>query len=151
MSKVCNLTLHNDAGESVLASDLVRWAEKNSRIFYKTSVSWLVNGQLKRMDAKSIKVSILPDNSGLICFDDDRDYDNGYILDAYGKLRYRLRVPWELTGLDIPKGAKMWFRDITSCIQGTFGAAAWIEYAGDYYFELDYHEGKFLWGKKIRY
>ena len=45
----------------------------------------------------------------------------------------------------------MWFRNVGTHNEGQFGVIAWIEYAGDFYFELDYHEGKFLWGKEIRF
>jgi hypothetical protein len=99
-----------------------------------------------------LSVSLLPDASGLICFEPTYERpDNCYILDAYGKERFRLRVPWKLTPYDVPPAAKMWFRNIGTHDDGQFGVTAWIEYAGDFYYELDYHEGNFLWGKQIRF
>ena len=99
-----------------------------------------------------LSVNLLPDASGLICFEPAYDKpDNCYVLDAYGKERYRLRVPWELTPYDVPPSAKMWFRNVGMHMEGQFGVTAWIEYAGDFYFELDYQEGRFLWGKEIRF
>lgn len=58
----------------------------------------------------------------------------------------------------------MWFKTVSEPYvnpktgeKGNFGVSAYIEgsgsggYAeGDWYFELDYHGGNFLWGKEIR-
>ena len=114
---------------------------------------------------------LLPDSTGFICFDRNRKPDNCLLLDAYGKERLRLTVPWELTGIDIDNEARAWLKgqgkpyappEVYFCNisgpyenpadgkMGQFGVTAWIEYAGMYYFELDYHTGKFLWGKPIR-
>ncbi|HET6553642.1 MAG TPA: hypothetical protein VFG49_08900, partial [Dyella sp.] len=111
---------------------------------------WTVDGQLLSRIRDSYWGQ-LPDSSGFICFEAVFKPDNCYVLDAYGKERYRLRVPWELTAYDVPSGAKMWFRNVSTHPDGQFGVTAWIEYAGDFYFELDYHEGRFLWGKEIRF
>lgn len=112
-----------------------------------------------------ISINLLPDSSGFLRFESGWDRpDNCLLLDAYGKERMRLTVPWELTELDIPKDVAMCFKNVSSPYinpkngkQGQFGVSAWIEgsgsggYAeGDWYFELDYHTGKFLWGKEIR-
>jgi hypothetical protein len=94
---------------------------------------------------------VLPDSSGLICFESGFTPDGCYVLDAYGKERYTLTVPWELTPYEVPAGAKMWFRNVGTHPDGQFGVTAWIEYAGDFYFELDYHKGCFLWAKEIRF
>ena len=99
-----------------------------------------------------LSVNLLPDAMGLICIEPRYDrHDNCYVVDGYGKCKYRLTVPWRLTGYEVPPGAQMWFRNMGTHREGQFGVTAWIEYAGDFYFELDYHEGKFLWGKKIRF
>jgi hypothetical protein len=99
-----------------------------------------------------LSVNALPDASGLLCVEPKYDRrDNCYVLDACGKERYRLSVPWELTNYDVPTDAKMWFRSAGAHSEGKFGLTAWVEYAGDFYFELDYHNGRFLWGKEIRF
>jgi hypothetical protein len=149
-AKISNFTLHNARGESVLASELAQWALRAQRPFNVASYSWMVNGKL----ISRIKNSYwreLPDASGFICFEDDRDTDNCYVTDIYAEQRYRLRVPWKLTPYEVPPGAKMWFRNEGTHNDGKFGVTAWIEYAGDFYFELDYHEGRFLWGREIRF
>jgi hypothetical protein len=99
-----------------------------------------------------LSVNLLPDASGLICVEPTYSKaDNCYVLDAYGKLRYRLTVPCELTPYEIPSTAKRWFRGSSAHHDGQFGITAWIECAGDFYFELDYLAGRFLWGKEIRF
>ncbi|MBZ0134557.1 MAG: hypothetical protein K8D98_01390, partial [Rhodanobacter sp.] len=100
---------------------------------------------------RGLKVWILPDASGLICFEDYRQNDNCYVLDVYGEFRYRLTVPCELIKYDVPAESKRWFRNVGDYLGGGYGVSAWIESAGDFYFELDYHAGRFLWGKEIRF
>jgi hypothetical protein len=112
-----------------------------------------------------VSFDVLPDHSGFLRFESGWDRpDNCLLLDAYGKERMRLTVPWELTGREIAKDAVMCFKNVSAPYvnpkdgkQGQFGVSAYIEgsgsggYAeGDWYFELDYHTGKFLWGKEIR-
>jgi hypothetical protein len=112
-----------------------------------------------------VSFKLLPDSSGFLRFESGWDRaDNCLLLDAYGKERMRLTVPWELTGREISKDAVMCFKNVSEPYinpmdgkQGQFGVSAYIEgsgsggYAeGDWYFELDYHTGKFLWGKEIR-
>lgn len=128
-------------------------------------LTWIYNSELFGLDVNlTTSISKLPDSSGFIAFEDDWMLDNCLLLDAYGKERMRLMVPWELTELDIPKDAVMSFKNISDPYKnpkdgklGQFGVSAWIEgsgsggYAeGDWYFELDYHTGKFLWGREIR-
>ncbi|WP_201313833.1 hypothetical protein [Dyella sp. EPa41] len=154
MNKVELPTLRNALGEAVARNQLINWkpADGSGRPFLPVEISWIVNGRrLSLPMRKGLLINVLPDASGFICFEDDRDTDNCYVLDAYGKERYRLRVPWELTPYDVPPGAKMWFRNVGTHMDGQYGVTAWIEYAGDFYFELDYHEGRFLWGKEIRF
>jgi hypothetical protein len=149
-AKISNFTLHNAGGESVLSSELIGWALKAQWPFNVASYSWTVDGE-PFSHTKDSFWEELPDASGFICFESGFKPDNCYILDAYGKLRYRLHVPWELTGYEVPHGAKMWFRNVGTHNDGQFGVTAWVEYAGDFYFELDYHEGRFLWGREIRF
>jgi len=154
MSKVENATIHNDLGESVARDQLIHWGAPDGslRRFLPTSLTWTVDGEPMCISMRaSLNVWVLPDDSGLICFEGERSKDNCYVLDAYGSERCRLRVPWELTPYDVPSTAKMWFRNIGVHPDGEFGVTAWIEYAGDFYFELDYREGRFLWGKEIRF
>ena len=71
----------------------------------------------------------------------------------------RLTVPWQLTKPQNPESAKppTSFADVSGPYsnpvdgrKGEFGVSAWVEHAGQYYFELNYHAGQFLWGKEIR-
>jgi len=71
----------------------------------------------------------------------------------------RLTVPWQLTNPKNPESAKpptsfalvsAPFVNPTDGKEGHFGVTAWVEHAGQYYFELDYHSGQFLWGRPIR-
>lgn len=170
------LTLHNNRGHSILSTDLRAWREPvtNSEIFGPViAYSWLVDGEEKRIDdpQSQLSVKLLPDSSGFICFAQEAKHDNCLLLDAYGKERLRLTVPWELTGIDVYAEARAWLKnqgkpyvppEMYFCTisgpyvnpldgkMGQFGVTAWIEYAGMYYFELDYHTGQFLWGKPIR-
>ena len=166
MNKIEKFTLHNALGEMVLALDLLSWASQQSewKPFNTTKYSWIVAGKEFEADSKTGSWWVLPDSSGFVCFERSFTPDNCVLLDAYGKERIRLKVPWELTGRDISEDAKMFFVNIsgpfdnpTTGEKGTFGVSACIESADDYffiatdyYFELDYHAGKFLWAKDIR-
>lgn len=162
---VSEFTLHNDRGQSVLSSELSNWALKDGgfEIFGPViAYSWKVNGTPVRFSDSENKISlhILQDASGFIGFEQDRWEPNNCVLfDAYGKERMRLTVPWQLTHPKNPESAKppTSFENISGPYinpadgkQGEFGVTAWVEHAGKYYFELDYHTGRFLWGKEIR-
>lgn len=149
-NRVSNFTLHNARGESLLPSELFDWSSRSSCPFNVSSYSWVVDGVLHSQIASSFWRE-LPDATGFICFEPRFEQDNCCVIDAYAQQRYRLTVPWELTPYDVPSDAKMWFRNIGTHSDGKFGVTAWIEYAGDFYFELDYHRGSFLWGKEIRF
>lgn len=154
MSRVENATLINGRGESVAIDELIHWhpPEGDWRPFLSTKLTWTVDGMHKGLPLeKKLYVKVLPDASGLICFEGGFRDDNCYVLDAYGEFRYRLTVPCELTKYEVPMEAKRWFRGLGSCLGGQYGVFAWIECAGDFYFELDYHTGRFLWGKEIRF
>lgn len=101
---------------------------------------------------------MLPDSTGFICFESESKPDNCTLLDAYGKERMRLTVPWRLTGSTSPESGHppTSFENISEPYvnpadgrPGKFGVTAWVEYAGKHYFELDYHTGQFLWCKRI--
>ncbi|MFA7347131.1 MAG: hypothetical protein WCZ86_05185 [Desulfurivibrionaceae bacterium] len=155
--------------------DDISLGEKSKLIQFRApsplvKLTWVCDDKLFSLDinvkgGKPTKsISKLPDSSGFICFEKDYKPDNCVLLDAYGKERIRLTVPWELTGRDISQNAKMFFvgmggpfDDPTTGQKGKFGVSACIESADDYffiatdyYFELDYHAGKFLWAKDIR-
>jgi hypothetical protein len=126
-----------------------------------THYSWYVGDQLIETPAKGGKETweVLPDASGFICFEDDWKPDNCLLLDVYGKERMRLTVPWQFTRPRNPESARpptSFARVNEPCInpadgtEGQFGLNAWVEHAGTYYFELNYHTGQFLWGKEIR-
>jgi len=168
--RVNNFMMHGTEGYSILRDKWVDWVNEhqgklncsleNGWGFGKvTHYSWNVGDELIRVSVdKWIYSILLPDSSGFIGFEEGLKPDGCLLLDAYGKERRRLTVPWELTRRDVPKQAEMWFRNIDGPYdnpitgeKGEFGVSAWIEYAGDYYFELDYHAGKFLWGKPIRF
>lgn len=118
------------------------------------------SGRSYSLNAKDLFVQILPDRSGLICLESNRQGSKfetsmqtaAFILNTDGSLRCRLEVPTELTGRDVPASASKSFGWIekSSIGEARYGLVASIEYAGDYYFELNYHTGEFLWGKEIR-
>jgi hypothetical protein len=102
---------------------------------------------------------VLPDATGFIAFESDWKPNNCLLLDVYGKERMRLTVPWEMTGSTHPESARAptSFANISEPYEhpqtgekGKFGVTAWVERMGKFYFELDYHAGKFLWCKQIR-
>jgi hypothetical protein len=161
MNKVESFTLHNNRGQSVFEKALLTWVDElhhPSGIFGPViRYSWQVNG----CHFESLKTGywcLLPDSSGFICFESDSKPDNCTLLDAYGKERMRLTVPWQMTGSTSPESGlpPTSFENISAPYinpadgkEGKFGVTAWVEYAGKYYFELDYHTGQFLWCKRI--
>jgi len=165
MSSVKDFTLHNDRGQSVLARDLLKWVDDlnpANDVFGPTvCYSWFVEGvEYKRSNQPpSFHLCELPDASGFIGFERDRKVDNCLLLDALGKVRMRLAVPWQLTTSQNPDSSKP-PTSFSSASDpyinpadgklGEFGVVAWVEFAGLYYFELDYHSGQFLWGREIR-
>lgn len=160
---VDSFTLHNDRGQSVLDSELSGWMAREGgfEIFGPVvRYSWNVDGiELEVPRPQHVSWHLLPDAAGFICFEKKWEPDNCILLDAYGKERMRLSVPWQLTKQPNPESSKppTSFASIGHpCINpadgksGQFGVTAWVEHAGKYYFELDYQTGKFLWGREIR-
>jgi len=173
---VRDFTKHGEFGHSVLDSKWLDWIEdhrNNPGSTYDNrygfgrliNYSWFVGD--KRIEMPFVQWDYwceLPDASGFIVFQGKRNTDNCVLRDVYGKDRMRLIVPYELTGLDIPKDTEMYFKHISEPYrnpkdgqEGNFGVKAWIAGSGsggylegDWYFELDYHAGKFLWGREIR-
>lgn len=118
--------------------------------------TWQVDGRnYERLNPRNDGLDVLPDTSGfLLCEKIDRN-DNLVLLDAYGKERMRLSIPWQLTRDPHPEMAEYpshfiglttpWDNPETGEV-GKFAVLAWVQYAGDYAFELDWKTGQFLWG-----
>jgi hypothetical protein len=163
MSHIKCLASHNGRGD-VLPNE-------NSDCYYKewrnshpnefvfgpiTKHTWQVDEiTFERPNPRNDGLDVLPDSSGfLLCEKVDR-IDNLVLLDAYGKKRMRLSVPWQLTRDPHPEMAVYpshfvglttpWDSPKTGEV-GKFAVLAWVHYAGDYAFELDWHAGRFLWG-----
>ena len=166
MKKVESLVLHNDRSQSVPDSELLNWRlrypDSASDIFGPViAYTWRVEGAECRIDdlLNRFDLQLLPDASGFICFESDWKPDNCLLLDVFGKERVRLTVPWQLTRAMNPESAKpptsfarvsAPFVNPSDGKAGEFGVIAWVELAGHYYFELDYRNGQFLWGREIR-
>lgn len=157
---------HNDRGQSVLYSEFKNWTDPitGSEIFGPViSYSWDTNGEkIEFFDPKNrFTLHPLPDASGFICFESRWEPDNCVLLDAYGKERMRLTVPWQMTGATDPEAgqAPTSFDNISEpCLDpetgqpGKFGVTAHVAgfFGCKFYFELDYHSGQFLWCRRIR-
>lgn len=179
MNEIRGFTLHNNRGLSVPDTEVLHWRKYYPRdqasVFGPiTKYSWTVNGRLYEIEKPTGQSwETLPDSSGFICFEDRYAEDNCLLLDAYGEERMRLTVPWELAGNEgvppellragKPKPRRMWFIGLASPWvhprtgePGKLGVTAHLEYGDgpydyhDYYFELDWRAGEFLWGRPIR-
>jgi hypothetical protein len=164
MNTVEYFTRHGESGVAVLDKDYLKWLEahESSELGSKiVAYSWVVNGKeyMASIDIGKLVWHELPDATGFICFESDWKPNNCLLLDAFGKERMRLTVPWQLTRPQNPESAKppTSFANVSEPFVnpndgkvGEFGVTAWVELAGKYYFELDYHTGQFLWGKEIR-
>ncbi len=161
--KITLFTIYNNRGNLVLRSELLAWKDPvtGSDIFGPvTKYSWMVDG----VEFTSPSTGFwreLPDASGFICFESEWKPDNCLLLDAYGKERMRLTVPWEMTGAIHPTASQppTCFENISEPYdnpetgeKGKFGVTAHIAdvFGCKFYFELNYHTGEFLWCKKIR-
>jgi len=156
-----NFLLYNDKGQSTLYVELGSWKGPRGEFIFGPAVgcTWTVDGNQYEILLSEQSWNLLPDATGFICFEKEWKPDNCVLRDAYGKERMRLTVPWNLTKPKNPDSAKQptSFASISSPYvnpvdgrQGLFGVTAWVEHAGKYYFELDYHTGQFLWGREIR-
>ncbi|MDW5443186.1 hypothetical protein [Polaromonas sp. SM01] len=159
---VKNLTLHNAQGEEILASEILEWVAKQTpwRPFNTTAYSWSVNEKTICLPLENFSLYLLPDASGFVRIEKDRVPNNCVLLDAHGQERMRLIVPWQLTTSRKAESAL----PSTSFIStggpyenpmnnemGKFGVRAWVELGGEFYFELDWRTGEFLWGREIRF
>lgn len=165
MKAIKNFTLHGANGLKVLETHFLDWLQTHKFEELGGTIaaySWTVDGQNIQVpiDTSRLTWRLLPDQSGFICFERGYVPNNCTLLDAFGKQRMRLTVPWQLT-----KGRDTASNAAPSCFvgisapyanpvdgnEGKFGVKAWVEYAGEYYFELNWHTGEFLWGKEIRF
>ena len=168
MSHISNMMNFNDKGECLPEIDFLEHFEvwKRSHPFDPifgpiVRVTWEVEGLLiERLNINNDDLRLLPDSSGFLLCEEAKRSDNLVLLDAYGHERLRLSVPWQMTGSTNPDSGKYPTRFIGKTTPwenpatgepGHFGVLAWVEYAGDYYFELDYRNGKFLWSKRLEH
>lgn len=169
---VKDFTWHGTEGYAVLASDWLAWVNsRNEKEGYGphngygfgklTHYTWVVNNERVSAPVDAEKnLHLLPDASGFICIERPQLPNNCTLLDAFGKERMRLTVPWQLTTANNPasNAAPTSFWGISEPYvnpadgkRGQFGVKAWVEFGGEYYFELDYKSGQFLWGKEVRF
>lgn len=157
------LILHNKKGDVLpdegFLVELKKWKTSHpseSTFGPIVKYTWQVDRQnYERPNPRNDGLDVLPDKSGfLLCEKLDRN-DNLLLLDAYGQERMRLSVPWQLTRDPHPEMAAFpshfvglttpWDNPKTGEI-GKFAVLAWVQYAGDYAFELNWETGQFLWG-----
>ena len=177
LPKVNSFTIHGSGGFAVLKSKWLDWILERETLSREQSLdlvfedrygfgeatyyTWLVDSSPVSAPAIFGHYWVeLPDASGFIVFESKRETDNCLLLNAFGMERMRLTVPVELTKRAIPKTNQMYFCNISAPwteFGGKFGVHAWIEGSGsggylegDWYFELDYHTGRFLWGREMR-
>ncbi|WP_090143274.1 hypothetical protein [Limnohabitans sp. DM1] len=163
MKKVVDFLRHNSRNEVLPLensdSHYNEWRKQHPTEFVFGPIvkhTWQVDGQgYERTNPRNDGLDVLPDQSGfLLCEKLDRN-DNLVLLDAYGQEHMRLSVPWQLTRDPHPEMAAYpshfvglttpWDNPKTGQ-QGKFAVLAWVQYAGDYAFELDWKTGQFLWG-----
>ncbi len=160
-AKVEQFMLRNKDGQSVLYENLGSWKGPAGELIFGPTIkyAWRVDGCEYEALSDEESWHLLPDASGFICFEKEWKPDNCVLRDAYGKVYVRLVVPRMLTGsrfLDSSRqptsfsNISLPYTNPLNGEEGQFGVVAWVEYAGKYYFELDYHSGSFLWGKEVR-
>ena len=148
-------------GEKVLQKDFLSvWCVQNEGNFGLERFEWEVNGVPQTKSANGHYLYLVPDLSGFLDFEGGYAPNNCTLLDAYGKVRMRLTVPWSLTKEKNQASSKAptcfagiskpYVNPVTGRV-GEFGVKAWVEHSGEYYFELDWKNGEFLWGKEIRF
>lgn len=162
MTHISKFSMHNNRGHIRLESTRDQWRDPDSgsEIFGPVvKYSWVVGAENYSLESTDIWLRELPDATGFIAFESDWKPDNCVLLDVYGKERMRLTVPWEMTGSKHPESAQAptsFANTSAPCMHpltgepGAFGVTAWVERAGKYYFELDYHTGQFLWCRQVR-
>ncbi|MDZ7922279.1 hypothetical protein [Rhodoferax sp.] len=163
MNLVSNLICHNNRGdflpELTFTEDYEVWRRSNpdDPVFGPiVKHTWHVDGvQIERLNQRNDPLYELPDATGFLLCEHVERSDNLVLLDVYGKERVRLAMPWQLTQRPTSQSAGYpsrflglttpWDNPKTGQL-GKFAVLAWVEYAGDYAFELDWKTGQFLWG-----
>jgi hypothetical protein len=163
MNLVSNLFRHNDRNEALPAKDYVehyevwRQSHPDEPVFGPiVKHTWNIDGnEIERINLRNDPFYEFPDSSGFLVAENLERNDNLVLLDAYGKERMRLSVPWQLTRDPHPEMAAYpshflglttpWDNPKTG-EEGKFAVLAWVQYAGDYAFELDWKTGQFKWG-----
>ncbi|MDR0779458.1 MAG: hypothetical protein LBF16_02040 [Pseudomonadales bacterium] len=122
---------------------------------YTWEVDWVA---YERLNPKNDYLKLFPDATGFLLFEKAKRPDNLVLLDVYGNQTMRLAVPWRMTGSENPASGlyPTRFIGLTTPLEnpdtgeeGKLGVFAWIEYAGDWYFELEPHKGEFLWCRRL--
>lgn len=163
MNSIEKFTWHNSHGESTLYDELDDWVSKQNpfRVFGPiTKYTWYVNGiEYERHNIRNDSLHILPDKSGFVCIEKTEQSNNCTLINAFGSERLRIDVPLHLIGgksLKIGGSEKCYFYNVSAPyvnplngISGVFGLIAFIEDVGEYYFELDYSAGVFLWSYRL--
>ena len=163
MNSVKNFLKYNNRGDFLPSKDAdfwyEKWREKHPGELTFGPIAkhtWQVDGAIyERMNPRNDGLYELPDASGFLLCEELKCSDNLALLDVYGRQRMRLSVPWQLTRDPHPESAAYpshflglttpWENPSTG-EQGKFAVLAWVQYAGDYAFELDWHTGQFKWG-----
>jgi len=165
-SKIENFGMHGSTGLFVAHDKWGDWVlehqnkpgytqENGYGLGVVLSHSWEIDGKTITVpNAQWTYSTLLPDRSGFIGFERERKPNNCVLLDAFGKERMRLTVPWKLTGAGSSESATFGdvdgpYADPSTGVLGVFGVSGWVGNA-KFYFELDYHTGKFFWCKRIR-
>ncbi len=163
MTTIANLMRHNDRGDTWPDKDFLRHLKEWDKLHpaqptYGPIVrhTWDVDGRnIERLNPRHDGFYELPDASGFLLCENVERSDNLVLLDAYGEERLRLSVPWQLTRRPTPASAGYPSRFIGMTTPwenprtgqpGQFAVLTWVQYAGDYAFELDWRTGQFLWG-----
>jgi hypothetical protein len=161
MSQITCFVKHDSRGFDIAES--VPLEEYHSRFpipLSIESISWIDSkNKSHTMDTRDLFVRVLPDRSGLLCLENPMGKHKrfkyparAFVINEDESLRYELMVPVEMTNRLISPLGKHYFGWVeTKDNEGKYGLTASIEGAGQFYFELDYHTGKFLWGKEIRF
>lgn len=168
MNHVENLMLYNNGGDVLpdenFLKHLKQWQKRHSDEFVFGPIvkhTWLADGVFcERKNPQNDHFRILPDASGFLLCENVKRSDNLLLLDAFGKERMRLDVPWRMTGATNPEygkyptgfiGLDTPYPNPDTGEEGKFGVKAYVEgfYGQAFYFELDYHAGRFLWCHRL--
>ena len=159
---VTSFSMINAAGDEVLYDDF----SGNSDCKYRgPTVKYLWKMGViscERPTPNNDGMWVLPDASGFLVCENAKRSDNLLLLDAFGKERMRLGVPWQMTGCTDPRSGEYpsrfigltttWTHPITDEL-GKLGLHVYVAGSGlweTWYFEFDWQAGKFLWCRPMR-